>query len=76
MIEVSIHEAKTHLSRLIRRVATGEVIVIRRGNKPVARLVAYATPIPREFGRDCGLYEVSEEFDEPLAEENLEEFEN
>ena len=36
---VNIHEAKTHLSRLVRRVQSGEEIVIARGGKPVARLV-------------------------------------
>ena len=36
-----MHEAKTHLSRLLRRVAAGEEIVIARGGKPVARLVRY-----------------------------------
>jgi len=39
--EVGVHEAKTHLSRLLRRVAAGEEIVIARGGKPVARLVRY-----------------------------------
>ena len=36
MEEVNIHEAKTHLSRLLRRVAAGEEIVISRAGKPVA----------------------------------------
>lgn len=38
-MEVTMHEAKTHLSRLIRRVQAGEEIVIRRGKEPVAMLV-------------------------------------
>lgn len=75
MTEVSIHEAKTHLSRLIRRVATGEEIVIRRGDKPVARLVAYTAPASRQFGLDRGLFEVPDDFDEPLSDEVLQEFE-
>ena len=41
---VSIHEAKTHLSRLITRVEAGEQIVVRRGRTPVARLVKYEAP--------------------------------
>ncbi|HEX2463469.1 MAG TPA: type II toxin-antitoxin system prevent-host-death family antitoxin, partial [Thermoanaerobaculia bacterium] len=40
MKEVSVHEAKTHLSRLLRRVENGEEIVISRGGKPVAKLVS------------------------------------
>jgi prevent-host-death family protein len=40
MISVSIHEAKTHLSQLVRRAEAGEEIVILRGRQPVARLTA------------------------------------
>ena len=42
---VNIHEAKTHLSRLVDRAAAGEEIVIARAGKPLARLVAYRTPV-------------------------------
>jgi prevent-host-death family protein len=48
---VNIHEAKTHLSRLVDRAAAGEEIVIARAGKPVARLVAY---VPRSPDRDLG----------------------
>ncbi len=41
MTIVNIHEAKTHLSRLIKKVLNGEEVVIARGNKPVAKLVQY-----------------------------------
>ena len=40
MIRVTIHAAKTHLSKLIRRAQAGEEIVIARGKEPVARLVS------------------------------------
>ncbi len=40
MFLVNIHEAKTHLSRLIRKVINGEEVVIARGNKPVVKLVS------------------------------------
>lgn len=43
MQTISTHEAKTHLSRYLAAVETGEEIVIARGRKPVARLVPYAT---------------------------------
>ncbi len=42
MAKVEIHEAKTHFSRLVARAEAGEEIVVRRGPKPVAKLVAYS----------------------------------
>lgn len=65
--QVNVHEAKTHLSRLLERVEQGEQIVIARAGKPVARLV----PIEATAGkRPIGLYKgqiwMSEDFDEPL----------
>jgi prevent-host-death family protein len=39
--QVNIHEAKTHLSRLVERVEAGEEIVLARAGRPVARLVPY-----------------------------------
>jgi prevent-host-death family protein len=48
---VNIHEAKTHLSRLVERAEAGEEIVIARAGKPAARLVPLAPEgKPREFG--------------------------
>jgi len=70
MAEVNIHEAKTHLSRLLRRVAAGEEIVIARAGKPVARLVPAAEPKrPRELGRHCGEIWIAEDFDDPLPDD-------
>ena len=51
MDAVSIHEAKTHFSRLVARAEAGEEIVVRRGAVPVAKIVAYhapTTPAARE----------------------------
>jgi prevent-host-death family protein len=63
--EVTIHEAKTHLSRLVQRAHAGEEIVIRRGKVPMAKLVRYeATPLPREPGRLRGRIELAADFDE------------
>jgi len=76
MSEVGVHEAKTHLSRLLRRVAAGEEIVIAKGGKPVARLVPVAAPPERQLGRDRGLFEVPDDFDAPLPDEVLEDFES
>jgi prevent-host-death family protein len=76
MTEVGIHEAKTHLSRLLRRVAAGEEIVIKHGDRPVARLVPIRSREQRELGRDRGLFDVPEDFDAPLDEEVLKTFES
>lgn len=66
--EVNTHYAKTHLSRLLRRVAAGEVIVIARAGVPVARLVAASSRGERRFGIDRGRFEVPEDFDAPLPD--------
>jgi prevent-host-death family protein len=64
---VNVHEAKTHLSRLLERVEAGEEIVIARAGKPIARLVPLEPPAPRRlFGRDRGKIWISDDFDEPL----------
>ncbi len=47
MESFSIHEAKTHLSRLVARAEAGEELVVRRGTKPVAKLVRYEPPTTR-----------------------------
>lgn len=74
MIDVGVHEAKTNLSRLLRAVASGEEVVIRRGGEPVARLVPFAEPRRRVLGEDVGRYDVPEDFDAPLSDEELERF--
>lgn len=73
---VGIHEAKTHLSRLLRRVAAGEEIVIAKSGLPVARLVPFETPTTRMLGRDEGLFDVPDDFDSPLPDSVLGEFED
>lgn len=74
MRTVNIHEAKTHLSQLLALVEAGEEVVIARSGKPVARLCPVPSTDRRVFGRDRGLYEVPEDFDDPLPEEVLREF--
>jgi len=67
---VSIQEAKTHLSRLLKRVGAGEQIVIAKAGKPVARLVPAGNPRgPRILGSQKGRFEVPKDFDAPLPEE-------
>lgn len=72
---VNVHEAKTHLSRLLARVERGEEIVIARSGRPVARLVRYDEP-RRTLGRDAGLFEVPDDFDAPLPADVLRAFED
>jgi prevent-host-death family protein len=55
MAEVSVHEAKKHLSRLLLRVARGEEIEIAHAGKPVAKLVPIEPKPQRVFGQDEGL---------------------
>jgi len=66
MLEVNIHQAKTQLSDLLRRVAAGEEVIIARAGTPVARLVPIEAPARRLLGLDEGLYVVPEDFDAPL----------
>lgn len=62
---INMHEAKTHLSRLVERVASGEEIVIGRAGKPVARLVPYReSRPPRLPGSLRGKIQVSPDFDD------------
>jgi prevent-host-death family protein len=76
MAQINIREAKAHLSRLLRRVESGEEIVIARAGKPVARLVAVAEPKrPRELGRERGKIWIAEDFDAPLPDDLLAAFE-
>lgn len=70
MRTVKVHEAKTHLSRLLERVEKGEVIIIARGKQPVARLVPITEP-PRRPGRLKGRIRVAKDFDAPLPAELL-----
>jgi len=69
MAQVGVHEAKTHLSRLLRRVAAGEVIVIAKGATPLARLVPIHSRARRELGRDARVVTIDDDFDAPLADE-------
>ncbi|MDP9387120.1 MAG: type II toxin-antitoxin system Phd/YefM family antitoxin [Actinomycetota bacterium] len=62
---VNIHEAKTHLSRLVERAAAGEEIIIGKAGRPVARLVPYTGDrAPRSPGRWAGRVRMAPDFDE------------
>ncbi len=65
---VNVHEAKTHLSRLLERVERGEEIVIARSGVPVAKLVSVnpSSTTRRVLGKYKGQIWMSDDFDEPL----------
>ena len=74
-MEVSVHEAKTHLSRLLRRIASGEEVTILRSGTPVARLIPIREKPLRQLGLDAGKVRIADDFDDPLPEDLLESFE-
>jgi prevent-host-death family protein len=70
MAVFNIHDAKTHLSKLLKRVANGEEIVIAKAGKPVVRILPFTTgeSSPRKPGMDKGKVIIQPDFDEPLPE--------
>ena len=73
----NVHQAKTHLSRLLERVAEGEDVVIAKAGVPVARLVPIArTDEKRVLGTEKGRLIVAEDFDAPLPKDVLASFES
>jgi prevent-host-death family protein len=72
MTKLNIHEAKTHLSRYLKKVEAGETILLCKNGEPVAQI----TPLPQKkrlsiLGAAKGLGRVTEKFFEPLTEEDL-----
>lgn len=68
----NVHYAKTHLSRLLQRVEAGEEIVLARAGKPVAKLVPIEQPRrQRTPGRWRGQIHLADDFDAPLADDEL-----
>lgn len=73
---VNIHYAKTHFSKLIESVIHGEEIIIAKAGKPAAKLVPYASAKPqRKFGVLKGKICIAKDFDSPLPDDILSEFE-
>lgn len=69
MKAVDVREVKTHLSRVLARVARGEEIVIAKAGKPIARLVPVGQPErERMLGFDRGRVVIADDFDAPLPE--------
>ena len=76
MHTINIHEAKTHLSKLLEEVSKGGEIVIAKSGKPVAKLtgISPAKPI-RKPGFLKGKIEIADDFDAPLPGDILDAFE-
>lgn len=71
---VNVHEAKTHLSRLLEEVAQGEEIVIGKAGKPVARLVPYVPKRePRKPGGWAGKLWLADDWDSPEVNKQIED---
>jgi prevent-host-death family protein len=70
VMEVNIHEAKTHFSRLLERVSVGEEVIIAKAGKPVAKLVPIEAARPKfKFGSAKGKFVVPDDFNDPLPKE-------
>jgi len=70
MIEVNIHEAKTHISRLLAQVEAGEEVTIARNGEPVAKLVAIEkSSNKRVLGQYRGEIIIADDFDDPVDPE-------
>lgn len=76
MKTVNVHEAKTHLSRLLEEVEAGQEVVIARAGRPVARLMPLPLVRPqRPLGILAGRYAVPDDWDAPLPDEVIAGFE-
>jgi prevent-host-death family protein len=68
-VQVNIHEAKTHLSRLIQRALDGEEIIIAKDNEPLVRLVVLESAgNERRIGLARGRARMTDDFDAPLSD--------
>ena len=74
-LEVNVHEAKTHLSRLLDRAIAGEEVVIVRAGRLVRLTPLEAAPVHRMLGTAKGDFTVPDDFDAPLSDEVIAEFE-
>ena len=76
-VEVNVHEAKTHLSRLLQRAMDGEEIIIMRAGRRLVRLTPVeSAPLRRRLGTAKGDFTVPKNFDAPLPEDILSDFES
>jgi len=68
MVTVGVHEAQATLSELLRRVAAGEEVIITHGGDPIAKLVPVHRASHRVLGQDRGLFDVPDDFNDPLPD--------
>lgn len=67
MYQVNIHQAKTNLSKLIKKVINGEEVIIAKGNVPLVKMVGLSSHKPkRKIGSAKGTVSIAKDFDEPL----------
>jgi prevent-host-death family protein len=75
MTIVNIHEAKTHFSKLIKQVLSGEEVIIAKSGIPIIKLTPYEKKLtPRKGGQLKGMLIIEDDFDEPLPPEYLKSF--
>ena len=72
---VNVGEAKTHLSKLLEQAREGEEVIVAKAGNPVARLVPIEPArAPRQPGTGKGLFEMRDDFDDPLPDDVAEAF--
>ena len=73
---INIHQAKTHLSRIVDEVAAGREVIIAKAGRKVARLVPIEPkPRPKKLGRLKGKFRIPDDFNQPLDEQVIAAFE-
>ena len=74
--QVNVHQAKTHLSRLLAEVERGHEIVVARGGTPIAKLVPFSEPAARKLrvGDWKGRISIYPDFDAPLSDTELKDW--
>lgn len=76
VMKVNVHEAKTHFSRLLDRALAGEEVIVMKSGRPLVRLVPVeSAPAPRTLGSAKGDFVTPDDFNAPLPEDVLSEFE-
>lgn len=75
MQTVNIHQAKTQFSKLVDAALHGEEVVIAKAGKPAVKLVPFNKTGPRKFGILKGKIKIAQDFDAPLPDDILADFE-
>lgn len=74
MIKVNVHDAKTHLSKYLEKVAAGETIILCRRNVPIAEIRPIQAKQPRPIGFFKDKFTIPDEFWDPLPDNILDYF--